>query len=110
MPKILKNDRGYIYTFRDMIDFSRKFDWRSIYNNQFFKDNLNLRPIEQSEDEIYEATLEIYNDIKFKKNMTTNERKIRDKFKNLFTDDIHLKYIKSKIPYSYLKKYEDLIG
>ena len=59
-------------------------------------------PIENTPEEIFEAVKEFY----FRYNKKWKESKLKGtkkKFQKLLSSDIHLYYVKSKIPFSFLK-------
>lgn len=109
MPKLLTNKLGYKYSIRDMISLSKLMDWRTLNDKTFFDINHGLIPIENTEEEIFEASKEFYFRYNNKWKENKNEMELRKKFQKLLSPDIHLYYVKSKIPFSFLNKYKNLI-
>ena len=109
MPKLLTNKVGYKYSLGDMILLSKLMDWRTLADENFFDLNNGLMPIENTPEEILEAVKEFYLRYNKKWKESKKEKELRKKFQKLLSSDIHLYYVKSKIPFSFLKKYKNLV-
>ena len=87
---MLTNKFNYRYSFKNMINLSKLVHRTFAQNDQFFKNNGDVYPIENTENEILNSAKEIYSRLNNNWKITEDEEKLRKEFKKLITDDIYL--------------------
>ena len=110
IPKLYSNDEYEFINFSDLVALSTLTDWRSMYDNKdFFKQNKNLKAIDNTPEEILNAIIDMNRVVDNQYNMGKEEMLLRSDFAKLIKKDSVLALQKSTICYSFLKKYKHLL-
>lgn len=84
MPKLVFSRKlGRLLTFEELLEFSRRHNWRKLYDDQFIEEH-GLEVVDNTEEELLEAVAELNETLDGNGNETPQVRAARDELMSLF--------------------------